>query len=86
VIVLPQTSKDNAIAVAKRLHEAIRDTVWLKNAGLNVHITPSVGVASYPLDSKTKVGLLHLADEAMYLVKNTSRDNVAAANVGIVPA
>lgn len=86
VIVLPQTSKDNAIAVAKRLHEVIRDTVWLKTAGLNVHITPSVGVASYPLDSKTKVGLLHLADEAMYLVKNTSRDNVAAANIGIVPA
>lgn len=45
-----------------------------------------LGAASYPVDSKTKVGLLHLADEAMYLVKNTSRDNVAAANVGIVPA
>ncbi len=86
VIVLPQTSKENAVAVAKRLHEVIRDTVWLKKAGLNVRITPSVGVASYPLDSKTKVGLLHLADEAMYLVKNTSRDNVAAANVGIVPS
>ncbi len=86
VIVLPQTSKENAVAVARRLHEVIRDTVWLKKAGLNVRITPSVGVASYPLDSKTKVGLLHLADEAMYLVKNTSRDNVAAANVGIVPA
>ncbi len=86
VIVLPQTSKENAVAVAKRLHEMIRDTTWLKKEGLNVRITPSLGVASYPLDSKTKVGLLHLADEAMYLVKNTSRDNVAAANVGIVPA
>jgi len=49
-------------------------------------ITASVGVASYPVDSKTKVGLLHLADEAMYLVKNTNRDNVAAANMGILPA
>src|SRR5574337_1214895 len=84
VIVLPQTSKENAIAVARRLHEMIRDTTWLKKEGLNVRITPSVGVAAYPVDSKTKVGLLHLADEAMYLVKNTSRDNVAAANVGIV--
>jgi hypothetical protein len=28
---------------------------------------------------------LHLADEAMYLVKNTNRDSVAAANVGILP-
>jgi hypothetical protein len=29
--------------------------------------------------------LLHLADEAMYLVKNTNRDCVAAANIGILP-
>ena len=42
-------------------------------------------MASYPVDSKTKEGLLHLADEAMYLVKNTNRDSVAAANIGILP-
>jgi hypothetical protein len=30
--------------------------------------------------------LLHLADEAVYLVKNTNRDSVAAANMGILPA
>jgi len=44
-----------------------------------------MGVAAYPVDSRTKEGLLHLADEAMYLVKNTNRDSVAAANVGILP-
>ncbi len=85
VVLLPQTAKDNALVVAKRLHKLIRETVWLKNEGLDVHITASVGVAAYPMDSKTKVGLLHLADEAMYLVKNTNRDRVAAANVGILP-
>jgi hypothetical protein len=37
------------------------------------------------VDSRTKEGLLH-PDEAMYLVKNTERDNVAAANMGILPA
>jgi diguanylate cyclase (GGDEF)-like protein len=86
VILLPQTSKDNAIKVARRLHKLIRETVWLTKEGLNIRVTPSVGLAAYPLDSKTKEGLLHLADEAMYLVKNTSRDNVAAANLGILPA
>jgi diguanylate cyclase (GGDEF)-like protein len=85
VILLPQTSKENAINVARRLHRLIRETVWLKNEGLNIKITPSVGLAAYPVDSKTKEGLLHLADEAMYLVKNTNRDNVAAANMGILP-
>ena len=85
VILLPQTSKDNAINVARRLHRLIRETVWLQKEGLNIHITPSVGLAAYPVDAKTKEGLLHLADEAMYLVKNTNRDSVAAANMGILP-
>ena len=85
VILLPQTSKDNAIKVARRLHRLIRDSVWLTKEGLNIHVTPSVGLASYPVDSRTKEGLLHLADEAMYLVKNTNRDNVAVANIGILP-
>jgi diguanylate cyclase (GGDEF)-like protein len=85
VILLPQTSKDNALNVARRLHKLIRETPWLEQAGLKARITPSIGVASYPVDSRTKEGLLHLADEAMYLVKNTNRDCVAAANMGILP-
>jgi diguanylate cyclase (GGDEF)-like protein len=79
VVLLPQTSKENATSVAKRLHKLIREAVWLKEPGLNVSITASVGVASYPTDSRTKAELLHLADEAMYFVKNTTRDSVAAS-------
>jgi diguanylate cyclase (GGDEF)-like protein len=86
VVLLPQTSKDSALGVAHRLHELIGETVWLKDDGLNVRLTASVGVASYPSDSRTKAELLHLADEAMYLVKNTTRDNVAVAGAGIVPS
>ncbi|MGB7022403.1 MAG: sensor domain-containing diguanylate cyclase [Candidatus Acidiferrales bacterium] len=85
VLLLPQTSKENACRVARRLHRLIKETPWLKDAGLDVRITSSVGVASYPLDSSDKAGLLHLADEAMYLVKNTTRDRVAAATTGVLP-
>ena len=85
VVLLPQTSKENALGVARRLHKLIRETVWLKDAGLNVHISASIGVAAYPSDSRSKSELLHLADEAMYLVKNTTRDRVAAAGVGVIP-
>ena len=73
VVLLPQTSKDHAYIVARRLHRMIRETVWLKDTGHNVTLTASVGVASYPHDSRVKSELMHLADEAMYLVKNTSR-------------
>jgi diguanylate cyclase (GGDEF)-like protein len=85
VVLLPQTSKENALGVARRLHKLIRETVWLKEPGINVNITASVGVAAYPTDSRTKAELLHLADEAMYLVKQTSRDSVAAASMGVLP-
>src|ERR1700674_2945160 len=84
VVLLPQTSKENALGVARRLHKLIREAVWLKEPGLNVSITASVGIASYPTDSRTKAELLHLADEAMYLVKNTTRDSVAASGVGLL--
>jgi diguanylate cyclase (GGDEF)-like protein len=85
VLLLPQTSKESACRAARRLHKRIRETVWLKETNLNVRITASVGVASYPADSKTKAELLHLADEAMYAVKNTTRDSVAAAILGVLP-
>ena len=86
VIVLPQASKDNAAIVARRLHKLIRETVWLKEDHLDIHITASLGVAAYPTDAKTKIDLLHLADEAMYNVKNSTRDAVALAKQGILPA
>jgi diguanylate cyclase (GGDEF)-like protein len=82
VILLPQTSKESACTVARRLHQIVRDTIWLHREGLDVRITPSVGVASYPSDSKTKVQLLQMADDAMYEVKNTTRDGVCAAGQG----
>ena len=85
VIVLPQASKENAFVVARRLHKLIGETRWLQSDGLDVHFTASIGVASYPSDAKSKVELLHLADEAMYAIKNTTRNAVAAAKLGVIP-
>ena len=85
VVLLPQTSKENATRVARRLHALIGETVWLQESGIHARITASVGVASYPADAKTKADLLHLADEAMYSVKNSTRDAVAVSGFGILP-
>ncbi len=49
-----------------------------------MQMTASVGLACYPMDSKTKVQLLQLADEAMYQVKNSTRDGVAATGQGLL--
>ena len=79
------TSKENACGVARRLHKLIREMHWLRADGMDVRVTTSAGVAAYPSDAKTKAQLLHLADEAMYMVKNSTRDSVAAAHQGLLP-
>ncbi|MBI5598404.1 MAG: sensor domain-containing diguanylate cyclase [Deltaproteobacteria bacterium] len=79
VVLMPETPKTRAMNAAKKIKNVIRETVFLKDAGTNCHITISIGVASFPEDAKNKVDLIHLADKAMYSVKSLSRDGVAMA-------
>src|SRR5205814_3910300 len=62
VVLLPQTSKDNALNVARRLHKMVREANWLVPEGWKIRLKPSLGVASYSVDSRTKEGLLHLPE------------------------
>lgn len=84
VVLLPQTGKESAYVVARRLRKRLNATRFLQEDGLNLSITASIGVATYPDDATTKADLMRLADEAMYVVKNTTRDNIAAANYGVL--
>jgi len=78
VIVLPQTILNNASIIAERLRRAIESHHFLTAEGYDIRITSSFGVAAYPESAKSKEELLRLADEAMYRVKNRSRNGVYA--------
>jgi len=78
VVILPETAKQNAIFVAERLREAISNHIFLQERGLEVRFTASFGVATFPDDAGTKEELIKLADEAMYKIKNSTRNGVAA--------
>lgn len=78
VIVLPQTPPEAAAKIAERLRKNIEQNVFLKKDGYFIKVTASFGVASYPESAKTKEELLKLADEAMYRIKNTTRNGVYA--------
>jgi diguanylate cyclase (GGDEF)-like protein len=84
VVLLPQTGKDAATVVAKRLLQVFRTAEFLKAEGLNLNIRVSVGVATYPEDAKNAHDIIHQADEMMYAVKNSTRDNISVAKVGLV--
>ncbi|HWP84259.1 MAG TPA: sensor domain-containing diguanylate cyclase, partial [Terriglobia bacterium] len=84
VVLLPQTPKRSAINVARRLHRLIGRHSFLASEGLNVQLTASLGIASFPDDAQNKDDLIRLADQAMYLVKDNSRNNIAVANQGLL--
>lgn len=78
VMVLPQTAPAAALSIAERIRKAVEQHVFLKKDGYSLRMTASFGVASYPESAKSKEDLLRLADEAMYRVKNQTRNGVYA--------
>jgi diguanylate cyclase (GGDEF)-like protein len=83
VVLLPQTTKQNSLMVVRRLKDLLNSKVFFSDEELNIKVTASFGVASFPADGRTRRELLRMADEAMYLVKNTTRNSIAVAGEGI---
>jgi diguanylate cyclase (GGDEF)-like protein len=84
VVLLPQTGKESAMVVARRLRDVFRTSRFLKEQGLNINVRVSMGVATYPEDAKSAHEIIRQADEMMYSVKNSTRDNVGVAQFGML--
>jgi diguanylate cyclase (GGDEF)-like protein len=84
VILLPQTSKEAALIVARRLLEVMRVSEFMATEGLKLNVRCSMGLATYPEDAKSAHEIIRQADEMMYSVKNTTRDNIAIAQQGML--
>jgi diguanylate cyclase (GGDEF)-like protein len=83
VVLLPQTGKDSALVVARRLRDSLRSSAFCKEEGLNLNIRASIGLATYPHDAKSPHDIIRQADEMMYVVKNSTRDNIGIAQRGL---
>jgi diguanylate cyclase (GGDEF)-like protein len=84
VILLPQTGKEQALVVAKRLREALRTSTFCQEEKLNLKVRASMGLSTFPHDAKTPQDVIRQADEMMYMVKNTTRDNIGIAGRGLM--
>ena len=84
VVLLPQTGKDQALVVAKRLRDGMRASSFCRDEGLNLNVRASIGLATYPHDARDAHDIIRQADEMMYLVKNTTRDNIGIAQRGVM--
>ncbi len=76
VVVLPGFSKLQATAKAEEIRSRMKRKIYLTKDGLNVRLAASFGIATYPDDTETRVGLLALADRAMFHIKLTGKDSI----------
>ena len=75
-VILPDTARDGAIAVAERIRDRVRTFPFLATDGLTVRLTASIGVATLPDVALSADELLSAADAAMYKVKAAGKNGI----------
>ncbi|HYC60567.1 MAG TPA: GGDEF domain-containing protein [Thermoanaerobaculia bacterium] len=80
-VILPQTDQEQAVAVANRIARAMSSSALHIDSNVNVSITASFGIATYPTHAMSKEGLIREADAAMYRVKSSTKNAVGLATV-----
>jgi GGDEF domain-containing protein len=65
--------------MASNLRRLFKNHYFLADDGYRIRVTASFGVAAYPADAQTKLAPIRLADQAMYRVKDSTRDGVKTA-------
>jgi len=80
-IILPQTDSDQAAAVANRVRRSIADAQFHLEPEIEISVTASFGIATYPTHAMTKEDLIRQADLAMYRVKSSTKNAIGVASV-----
>lgn len=81
VIILPNTPKNEAFAVAERILKGVYSYPFLPNNNNGINVTISGGISSFPMDGTDAKDLLYCADMAMYKAKSSGKKQVVCYNV-----
>ena len=81
VVLMPTLDKAAATEVTCSLCQGLRSSEFLSAQGLDLRVSGSFGLATFPEDGETVHAILRSADAMMYDVKNTTRDDVAVMGV-----
>ena len=84
IVLLPETGKVGARKAAEHLLASLRTMRFAKTDGLKLEVRASFGVATYPEDGHSVHEVIRAADTMMYLVKGSTRNNVAVAGMGMI--
>jgi diguanylate cyclase (GGDEF)-like protein len=76
-VILLNVTKPDALVVAEKLRRKIEDSVFLDfNQSPFLHITASLGVATFPVDAHSPAELIRAADQRLYQAKRNGRNCV----------
>lgn len=75
-VILPETNGDAAVNIAERLRSAVEREGFDIGDGQIIHITLSVGVASWPEHGTNADALIAASDAALYAAKQSGRNRV----------
>ena len=75
-IILPQTEKKEAFAIAERLRQDIERHTFMQEEILpNKRLTVSIGVATYPENGSSPSEIISSSDKALYQAKHKGKNN-----------
>ena len=75
-VILPETDANGARIVAERIRGNIAESLITTLQGYTIHVTVSIGLATFPRDGDTGTGLVSAADQALYAAKQDGRNLV----------
>jgi len=76
VVVLPGFDHQQVVRKAEEIRKCINRSIFLSKQGLDIKLTCSFGVATYPENGKNITDLLGLADRAMFNIKHVGKNAV----------
>lgn len=77
-IILPETKSEEAFLTAERIRKNIA-SFGLPHSTGELHVTVSIGVASYPVHALDKPALIKASDTAMYASKSAGKNRTTEA-------
>lgn len=80
VAMLRGLDKPEAAATAGALRDRLRGTALLSAENINLHITASFGLATFPQDGNNLHDIIRAADTMMYCAKAEGRDRLVVAS------
>jgi len=81
IVLMPETDPLAALGAANRMREIVENTDFAIGGGETIKRTVSIGVSSLHSEGDSSEGLLKRADEALYLAKNSGRNNVKVSTI-----